>query len=111
MPAVDQRPALLRHESGKSQEPLLDPSRAPHIIGYDSPPRLTRRRSTFHGRDPEVLAQQATRRRYSLAALFLVLSLVSFCLQTETASYIQKQLKWDKAYCMLSVPPPPSLPR
>ena len=70
----DARPPLLRHSSGKSQEPLLDPSRSPHIVGYDSPPRPApaSRRSTFHGRDPEVLARQATRRRYSLAALFLL---------------------------------------
>ena len=31
------------------------------------------------------------------------MSLISFCVQTETAAYIQKKLKWDKAYCMLSV--------
>jgi hypothetical protein len=100
MPA-DALPPLLR---GKSQEPLLDPSRSPHsTVGYDSPPRPApaSRRSTFHGREPEVLARQATRRRYTLAALFLILSLVSFCVQTETAAYIQKKLKWDKAYCML----------
>jgi len=100
--STDQRPALSRHGSGKSQEPLLDPARSPNIVAYDSPPRpTTSRRSTFHGRDPEELARYATRKRYSLAAVFLLLSLVSFCVQTETASYIQKKLKWDKAYCML----------
>ena len=107
----DARPPLLRHSTGKSQEPLLDPSRSPHIVGYDSPPRPepASRRSTFHGRDPEELARAATRRRYSLAALFLLLSLISFCVQTETAAYIQKKLKWDKAYCMLFVSFAPNL--
>ncbi|KAK6526236.1 hypothetical protein TWF694_004844 [Orbilia ellipsospora] len=31
----------------------------------------------------------------------LVLSLCSFVLQTETAQYIQRDLGWDKAYCMM----------
>ena len=35
------------------------------------------------------------------ASIFLVLSLVSFTVQTELASYIQIDLGWDKAYCML----------
>ena len=35
------------------------------------------------------------------AAFFLLVSLVSFVVQTETAVYIQHELKWNKAYCML----------
>jgi hypothetical protein len=42
-----------------------------------------------------------TKRKYTLAAFFLVLSLISFVVQTETAGYIQKELGWNKAYCML----------
>jgi drug/metabolite transporter (DMT)-like permease len=42
-----------------------------------------------------------TRRKYYYAGFFLLLSLVSFVVQTETAVYIQHELKWDKAYCML----------
>jgi drug/metabolite transporter (DMT)-like permease len=42
-----------------------------------------------------------TRRKYIYASFFLVLSLVSFVIQTETAVYIQHELKWKKAYCML----------
>jgi drug/metabolite transporter (DMT)-like permease len=42
-----------------------------------------------------------TRRKYIYASFFLVLSLVSFVIQTETAVYIQHTLKWKKAYCML----------
>jgi drug/metabolite transporter (DMT)-like permease len=41
------------------------------------------------------------RRRYSYASFFLLTSLVSFTVQTELASYIQHDLAWDKAYCML----------
>jgi drug/metabolite transporter (DMT)-like permease len=41
------------------------------------------------------------RRKYTYAAFFLLLSLISFTFQTELASYIQHDLGWDKAYCML----------
>jgi drug/metabolite transporter (DMT)-like permease len=36
-----------------------------------------------------------------LAGIFLLLSLVSFVIQTETAVYIQHELGWKKAYSML----------
>lgn len=36
-----------------------------------------------------------------LAGICLMISLVSFVVQTETAVYIQHELKWNKAYCML----------
>ena len=45
--------------------------------------------------------ENLTRRKYIYAAFFLMVSLVSFVVQTETAVYIQHELKWDKAYCML----------
>jgi hypothetical protein len=99
----DLRPSLDRYHDGKSQEPLLSSKDGGHP-GYDSPPRpgLSRRStSKFHERDPEVEAKRATRKRYTYAAFFLVLSLVSFAVQTETAVYIQSQLHWEKAYCML----------
>ncbi|KAF1983914.1 hypothetical protein K402DRAFT_414109 [Aulographum hederae CBS 113979] len=35
------------------------------------------------------------------AGCFLVLSLISFTIQTETAVYIQHRMGWNKAYCML----------
>jgi hypothetical protein len=95
----DLRPAV-RHGDGKSSEPLLSGDLSQH--GYDSPLRpTTSRRSTFHERDPEIAASQSTRRRYTYAAGFLLLSLVSFAVQTETAKYIQTQLHWTKPYCML----------
>jgi drug/metabolite transporter (DMT)-like permease len=46
-------------------------------------------------------ATRATRKKYTYAAFFLVLSLISFCVQTELSAYIQHDLGWDKAYCMM----------
>ena len=59
------------------------------------------RRPTIRSRSPENTADRATRRKYIIASGFLVLSLVSFVVQTETAVYIQHDLGWDKPYCML----------
>jgi hypothetical protein len=57
----------------------------------------------FHERDPETQAKLETRKKYTYAAITLALSLVSFTVQTETAVYIQHQLKWEKPFCMLYV--------
>lgn len=46
-------------------------------------------------------AMKETRRTYMYAGFFLVLSLISFVIQTETAVYIQHELGWSKAYAML----------
>ena len=51
--------------------------------------------------DPDVEHKAATRKRYTYAAFFLLLSLISFTVQTETAVYIQHELHWNKAYAML----------
>ena len=45
--------------------------------------------------------ENLTRRKYIYASFFLLVSLVSFVVQTETAVYIQHELGWNKAYCML----------
>lgn len=59
-------------------------------------------RSTFRERSPSYAQpEDVVRRKYMYAAFFLVLSLVSFVVQTETAVYIQHELHWDKAYCMM----------
>ncbi|CAI4215309.1 unnamed protein product [Parascedosporium putredinis] len=50
---------------------------------------------------PSELARDVARRRYTYAAFFLGLILVSFVVQTELSAYIQGELGWDKAYCML----------
>ncbi|PNS20205.1 hypothetical protein CAC42_5655 [Sphaceloma murrayae] len=96
----DLRPML---STSRSQQPLLANNDKSHQ-GYDSPHRpLNTRRSTsrFHERDPETMARNATKKRYMYAGCFLVLSLISFTVQTETAVYIQHTLKWNKAYSML----------
>ncbi|KAH8896509.1 hypothetical protein GQ53DRAFT_743652 [Thozetella sp. PMI_491] len=55
----------------------------------------------MRSRSPATNARLAARKKYTYAAIFLVVSLVSFTVQTELASYIQHDLGWDKAYCML----------
>ncbi|KAI9369197.1 hypothetical protein BJX61DRAFT_166000 [Aspergillus egyptiacus] len=59
------------------------------------------RRGTMRSKSPDNLAQQQTRQKYLIASGFLLLSLASFVVQTETAVYIQHDLGWDKPYCML----------
>ncbi|KAK4113362.1 hypothetical protein N656DRAFT_676022, partial [Canariomyces notabilis] len=46
-------------------------------------------------------ARLEARKKYTYAAFFLATSLVSFTVQTELAAYVQHDLGWDKAYCML----------
>lgn len=98
----DLRPERSRPKSYQHQPLLAGDKRTSH----DSPTRpaglAARRSSHFRERDPEVVeAVDDTRRRYTYAAAFLLLSLVSFAVQTETAVYIQHDLHWNKAYCML----------
>ena len=108
----DRRPPLHRPTDGRSHQPLLrkdsdlDPRGRSRGSGYNSPepperPPLFTRRSTMRSRSPDTQAKLATRKKYTYAAFFLGLSLVSFVIQTETAVYIQHELGWDKAYCML----------
>ncbi|KAF1815614.1 hypothetical protein P152DRAFT_464419 [Eremomyces bilateralis CBS 781.70] len=99
----DLRPSSQRTRSeGRSRQPLLSEENLESQAVYNSPPPPARSRtSTFHERDPEVAAKQATRTRYTYAGFFLLLSLISFAVQTETAVYIQTNLHWNKAYCML----------
>ncbi|KAJ5418902.1 uncharacterized protein N7487_002452 [Penicillium crustosum] len=59
------------------------------------------RRPTIQSKSPERDAAKATRKKYLVASGFLLLSLISFVVQTETASYIQNELHWKKPYCML----------
>ena len=61
------------------------------------------RSSTMRSQSPGRMekALKETRRTYMYAGFFLVLSLVSFVIQTETAVYIQHELGWSKAYAML----------
>jgi len=69
---------------------------------YEGPrPSASRRSSRFRERDNDDAAKAATKKRYTYAGCFLLVSLVSFAVQTETAVYIQHNLHWNKAYCML----------
>ena len=49
----------------------------------------------------EVAAENATKKKYTYAAIFLCISLVTFCIQTELSAHIQHDLGWSKAYCMM----------
>ena len=102
---METRPPLHRPTDGRSQQPLLkDEGRG--RTQYESPhgsarPAFAARRSTFRSRSPDLEGSAATRKKYIIAAIFLVISLVAFVVQTETAVYIQKTMGWKKAYCML----------
>ncbi|KKA29347.1 hypothetical protein TD95_001930 [Thielaviopsis punctulata] len=67
-------------------------------------PTIGHRHSSMRNRSPELsssVRRESVRTRYIYAAFFLVLSLVSFTIQTELSAYIQGDLGWDKAYCMM----------
>lgn len=104
----DLRPAL--NEADKHRTPLLAKGAPNDGNGYltsatdgqiPTSSSSARRRSTFKSRDPEAAARAATRKRYTYAAFFLVISLIAFAVQTETAVYINNYLGWKKSYAML----------
>ena len=120
------RPGYNRPTNGRSETPLLykatgdveanadagddgyDPDSRGRADGADFHPPMTARptfsrRSTMRSRSPqdEAAASRAAKKKYTYAAFFLILSLISFCIQTELSSYIQHDLGWDKAYCMM----------
>lgn len=104
----DRRLPLHRPGDGRSHQPLLHNSDSDRgRSGYRSSPDTATRppvfnhRSTLRSRSPDTQAKLATKKKYTYAAFFLVLSLISFVIQTETAVYIQSDLGWNKAYCML----------
>ncbi|KAM0555041.1 hypothetical protein ACHAPJ_006389 [Fusarium lateritium] len=75
---------------------------------YHSQPMMERpglsRRSTMRSRSPQTaaaVAEDSTKKRYTYAGFFLIVSLIAFCIQTELSAYIQHDLGWDKAYCMM----------
>lgn len=102
----DARPPLHGPTDGQSHMPLLKDERG--RSSYDAPngsarPAFAARRSTFRSRSPDMEGSSAIKKKYAYAAFFLLLSLVTFVIQTETASYIQTELGWNKAYAMLYV--------
>ncbi|KAJ5493893.1 Drug/metabolite transporter [Penicillium fimorum] len=105
---VVNRPPLHRPTDGRSQQPLLKDDhhrRSRSSFGNgdaEGRPMLHEtRRPTIRSKSPEHDAARATRKKYMVASGFLFLSLISFVIQTETASYIQNELGWKKPYCML----------
>lgn len=78
-------------------------SRHSNVSGASATPRRSAfsRRSTLRSHSPATNARLAARKKYTYAGVFLVISLVSFCVQTELAAYVQHDLGWNKAYCML----------
>ncbi|KAK0387385.1 hypothetical protein NLU13_5697 [Sarocladium strictum] len=114
------RKGYLRASEGRSGTPLLSKPGEDDIEGMagtdegrgrsdgaEFHPLMTARptfsrRSTMRSRSPkDEAAARATRKKYTYAAFFLVLSLISFCVQTELSAHIQHDLGWDKAYCMM----------
>jgi len=98
----DLRAPLHRQMSGHHAPLLPGDKQQDHDRQHSPSQPLSHRRSArLHERDPDEMARAATRKRYTYAACFLAVSLVSFAVQTETAVYIQHNLGWKKAYCML----------
>ena len=96
----DLRPSM--EERHSHRQPLLDSDKARQSYDDSSRPSLhSRHPSRLRESDLEIEAHKATRKRYTIAGAFLLVSLVSFAVQTETAVYIQHNLKWNKAFCML----------
>lgn len=102
------RPPMHRPTDGRSEQPLLkDDERRLSRSSLDNgdvegrPMLHHTRRPTIRSKNSEYDAAQATRKKYMIALGFLLLSLASFVVQTETAVYIQHELHWDKPYCML----------
>ena len=106
---METRPPLHRPTDGRSHDPLLlkeERGRPSHDVSNGSArPAFAARRSTFRSRSPDMegSSKAAVRKKYIYAAFFLVVSLISFVIQTETAVYIQHDLKWEKPYAMLWV--------
>ena len=93
-----------RPSRGFSHTPLLDTDKDDPRGRGDTHDQSSHhvRRNTFRSTSPTYATpENLTRRKYIYAAFFLVISLISFVVQTETAVYIQHELGWNKAYCML----------
>ncbi|KAK3326793.1 hypothetical protein B0H66DRAFT_513412 [Apodospora peruviana] len=88
--------------SSTAQAPSYLQPRSPSMYEDPTPSRPTfSRRSTMRSRSPTTNARLEAKNKYKAAAFFLVVSLISFTVQTELAAYVQHDLGWNKAYCML----------
>lgn len=107
---METRPPLKRDETSTSKDPLLSQD-VPDSISSPRPSsddedhdRALSSSYRSHLTTPSqstLLAAQKLRKKWLYASIFLVLSLISFVVQTETAYTVQRVLKWEKAYCML----------
>ncbi|KAL6250232.1 hypothetical protein RBB50_002533 [Rhinocladiella similis] len=107
---MSDRPSMHRPTGPQSHEPLLAEDKRENAgrnrgrsEGLASRQHsFASHRSTFRSRSPTYAQpEDVVRRKYIYASFFLVLSLISFVVQTETAVYIQHELRWNKAYCMM----------
>ena len=99
---VDARAPSHRPTDGTSHVPLLKGEHG--RSSYDAPVNgaaRPSRSSTFQSRSPDMDGSSSVKKKYTYAGFFLLLSLISFVVQTETAVYIQHELGWNKAYAML----------
>ncbi|KAF3482526.1 uncharacterized protein GIQ15_05285 [Arthroderma uncinatum] len=102
-----ERPSMQRPGESRSKVPLLkgesrgrSSSVGPASM-EEGRPSIARARPSLRSRSPDFDAKNATRKKYMIAAFALVISLISFTVQTQTAVYIQQELGWNKPYCML----------
>ena len=105
---MESRPPLHRPTDGRSQQPLLggvlkdERGRPTHEVPNGSArPAFHARRSTFRSRSPDMEGTSAVKKKYIYAGFFLVLSLITFVIQTETAVYVADDLGWNHPYAML----------
>lgn len=117
MSRENNRPELVsRPSDGRAAEPLLKDdaqSGEPGERGRSNyeVEEQSRRRHQMRSQSPKSAASKhATRKKYIMAGVFLLLSLFTFVVQTEIAVYIQSELDWRKPYFMLSVVPSLPLP-
>jgi drug/metabolite transporter (DMT)-like permease len=87
--------AALDDTRGRGTDPLMGGEPRSHQASFHS------RRSRLRSRSPDAHAASTVRTKYTIAGVFLVLCLVAFVVQTELSAYVQKDLGWNKAYCML----------
>ena len=90
--AADDDRGRTRYNHSRTPSPSAANARArPHLS----------RRSTMRSQSPDNQAKMAAKKKYLFASVFLIISLVSFTIQTELAAYVQNEMGWNKAYCML----------
>ncbi|EZF74017.1 hypothetical protein H105_04145 [Trichophyton soudanense CBS 452.61] len=101
------RPSMQRPGESRSKVPLLKGESRGRSASVgpasmeEGRPSLSRARPSFRSKSPDFGANNATRKKYIIAAFALFISLISFTVQTQTAVYIQQELGWNKPYCML----------